>query len=357
MILTQCLNDLKKKPDSDEYRAAVSLLLKEEKQWKTKLQPEQICSILEALCRCQDLKANDPIPLLEKYEDICKEAEDTAFAKVLHKWAEVLIYHDHRDKAYDKCCEYLYYICKGSEIKDDIVLYSFRKANDYVFDDIKNGTLSLQMPSQFNDPLDTLLFNWIDSKIKSCTNVNSKEFYYLLKRAAEHFRVRCFVKPKDPPKNDNRLEVERIHPLMWAHYADSHKGICIQYRFKASFFKQNESEKSFKRYNKEQYTRKIPNLNNSISIANALFTKDILWQYEEEVRILDLDYNDYKDKFGVKLENLNEDAIIEAVYFGYYCNDDTKAQVLNAIRSTPIKAYQMVIDDNNLHQLKAKRIS
>lgn len=353
MVLTDCLKDINKEPDSKEYRDAIELLLKEEDQWDSKLSPKQICLTLEALCRSH---MNDDtinlISLFEKHKEKCKKAEDTTFAKVIHKMAEVFIKRGMRENAYDKCCEYLYYTCKGKEITDDVVLYSFRGTSDYVINDIKNSTLSLQIPSQFNDPLDTLLFKWIDLKIKNSDDNNSKEFYYLLKRAAEHFRVRCFVKPK--AKDDKRLEVELIHPLMWAHYADSHKGVCIQYRFKASFFKQDESKNTFKRYEVEHYSSDIPNLNESITISNALFTKDIQWNYEEECRILDLDFT---EESAVKLDKLNEDAIIEAVYFGYNCSDVIKNKVLDAVRNTPIKIYQMVIDDNNLHQLKAERIS
>lgn len=354
MILTDCLKDLNKKPDSKEYKNSVALLLKEEDQWETKLKPKQICSVLVTLCsnHMNDKRLN-LIDLLKKYEDQCKKADDATYAKLVHKMAEVFINKKMREKAYEKCCEYLYYTCKGKAISDDIVLYCFRNTSDYVIKDIEDNTLSLQIPSQFNDPLDTLLFNWIDYRIRKTNDVNSKEFYYLLKRAAEHFRVRCFVKPPKDDK-DNRPEVERIHPLMWAHYADSHKGVCIQYRFKASFFKQDESKKSFKRYEYERYSSDIPDLDKSIKISNALFTKDLLWNYENECRILDLDF---EEKASVKLEKLNDDAIIEAVYFGYNCSDNMKNKVLNAIRNLPVMVYQMVIDESNLHHLKAERIS
>lgn len=79
-----------------------------------------------------------------------------------------------------------------------------------------------------------------------------------------------------------------------------------------------------------------------------------VWEYEDEVRILDFDINEKND---VKLQKNNEDVVIEAIYFGYYCNDITIEKISNAVRNTSIKLYQMVIENENLHQLKAKRIS
>ena len=63
------------------------------------------------------------------------------------------------------------------------------------------------------------------------------------------------------------------------------------------------------------------------------------------------------EKKDVKLQRNNEDVLIEAIYFGYYCNDMTIEKVSNAVRNTSIKLYQMVIENENLHQLKAKRLS
>ena len=62
-------------------------------------------------------------------------------------------------------------------------------------------------------------------------------------------------------------------------------------------------------------------------------------------------------KEDVKLQENNENVIIEAIYFGYYCNEETKNKVSNAIRNTSIKLFQMIIEDENLYQLKAKRLS
>ena len=357
MVLVDCINIISEGAKSPEYNDAINLLLESESLWGGKFSPDQICRIVSAISNnmAKQGRIDGISTLFEKYDNCCKSANVHCYSEFLRNWTEFLIAKGERETAYNKCCEYIYNTCKGDKIKDDITLYSFRGTSDYVISDIKEQTLSFQLPSKFNDPLDTLLFKWLDFKINAISdNETKKEFYYLLKRVSEHMRVRCFVKPKDSNIQNQLLEVERIHPLMWAHYADSHKGICIQYRFKKAYFIQDSLKLSFRRVEEETYTNDIPNLHEGINISNALFTKSEVWEYEDEVRILDFDIVEKKD---VKLQKNNEDVVIEAIYFGYYCNDITIEKVSTAVRNTSIKLYQMVIENENLHQLKAKRLS
>lgn len=355
MLLVNYINDLDEDVTSSKYNEAIKNLIDSETQWNTKLNDDQICKILVELSKSSNrnlICIDEILKLFIKYNNLCSSAN---YSNVLRQWAELLCEIGKRDDALEKCREYIYHTFKGDLITNDVVLYSFRGTNEYVIKDIVNKTLSFQQPSKFNDPLDTLLFKWLEFKIKSCgKDEKIKEIYYLIRRASEHLRVRCFVKPRIVDEKKDLLEIERIHPLMWAHYAESHRGICIQYRFLKAFFHQDASSKSFRRYQEEFYTDEITTLDDKINISKALFTKDKVWEYEDEVRILDLDFS---KKDNVKVQECGKNAIIEAIYLGYYCCDDMKEKVQNAIRNTTIKLYQMVIDDDNLHQLRAKRIS
>lgn len=357
MVIVECINVISEGDQSPQYDEAIKILLESESLWEKKFSQDQICRIVSAISNYMAKlgRIDEILTLFEKYDNCCKSANVHCYSEFLRNWTESLIAKGERDTAYNKCCEYIYNTCKGDKRTGDITLYSFRGTSDYVISDIEEQTLSFQLPSKFNDPLDTLLFKWLDFKINAISDDEiKKEFYYLIKRVSEHMRVRCFVKPKDNINQKQLLEVERIHPLMWAHYADSHKGICIQYRFKNEYFIQDSSKLSFRRVKEETYTNDIPNLHESINISDALFTKSKVWEYEDEVRILDFDIDENKD---VKLQKNNEDVVIEAIYFGYYCNDRTIEKVSNAVRNTSIKLYQMVIENENLHLLKAKRLS
>lgn len=91
--------------------------------------------------------------------------------------------------------------------------------------------------------------------------------------------VSCFF--KDAPN----------HPLMWAHYADSHKGFCIEYEV--------DQEDSLWPVN---YTTEPlqPSLYELLlcpyeTLIRILTTKSMEWQYEKEVRLISLNIFEHKE--------------------------------------------------------------
>lgn len=70
--------------------------------------------------------------------------------------------------------------------------------------------------------------------------------------------------------------------LMWSHYADCHKGICLVYETKYEFFAHAQPVR---------YQAKRPVVNpvtqsTEQMLDNAIFTKSTAWAYEKEWRIL-----------------------------------------------------------------------
>lgn len=72
---------------------------------------------------------------------------------------------------------------------------------------------------------------------------------------------------------------------MWAHYADSHKGICLRYRFSRGFFSSNEDDKKALLATSMKYGDTIE-YGNSIHALDALLFKAGFWEYENEYRIM-----------------------------------------------------------------------
>lgn len=156
---------------------------------------------------------------------------------------------------------------------------------------------------------------------------------------------------------------------MWAHYADSHKGICIKYRFTNSMSKLggdgNGVVSYFKdvKYSSEEmskYSKK-----DSINLEDAFFLKGKDWEYENELRFLHYDLNN-QDSYTINIPNC-----IEAIYFGLKCSDKDKKsikKIMNSIHfvqtdlkgivtaTRPIKLYQMELDEKHFGQLKAVRL-
>ena len=87
----------------------------------------------------------------------------------------------------------------------------------------------------------------------------------------ENTGVCCFF--KDQPK----------HPLMWAHYANSHTGFCVEY----------EIEEISSPFYEVNYTSRLPSpsINELLfcpaeSFIRILTTKALEWSYEKEIRFL-----------------------------------------------------------------------
>ncbi|AEJ02844.1 hypothetical protein Nit79A3_3106 [Nitrosomonas sp. Is79A3] len=80
------------------------------------------------------------------------------------------------------------------------------------------------------------------------------------------------------------------HPLLWAHYAASHRGFTIEFKTDHEFFNRRRSDKD-----ELFHLRKVRYVNNSLSTDitlsemhgdDILATKDISWEYEAEWRII-----------------------------------------------------------------------
>ena len=130
--------------------------------------------------------------------------------------------------------------------------------------------------------------------------------------------------------------------LMWSHYADSHRGICIEYDFSDIPADAVQPMPVF-------YTNKRPKLPWKASIAptpenqgeatihflKALLTKDELWSYENEWRLI------VQSSIGVS--DLNAPPI-KCIYIGALCSEGNKEAIKGAAEKLNIPVKQMKVD-------------
>ena len=131
--------------------------------------------------------------------------------------------------------------------------------------------------------------------------------------------------------------------LMWSHYADSHKGFCIEYDYSQI------NEETLKKLPMPIiYTSKRPLIpwkpvfdNTPENIRDAcnemmlgLLTKDDAWKYENEWRIL------------INASENSELAMpkISCVYLGASIEKENKLKILNIAREKGIPVKQMKVD-------------
>lgn len=97
--------------------------------------------------------------------------------------------------------------------------------------------------------------------------------------------------------------------LMWSHYSNCHKGICIGFDANCSIFRQAR---------KVSYTRTLPKLSQNDSADDLLekivFTKSEDWGYEEEFRIVSRPIREDEKRFyksQIKLSNTMKDEVAD----------------------------------------------
>jgi len=108
-----------------------------------------------------------------------------------------------------------------------IRLYQYRKVDKIVVEGLKSGTICFKSPIRFNDPYDSLLC-WDKHQIEEYfrnpkyANVLARHCVFdsdtLAVSIRNRFRISCFSELPDSLP-------------MWAHYANSGTGFCVEYEF------------------------------------------------------------------------------------------------------------------------------
>jgi hypothetical protein len=116
------------------------------------------------------------------------------------------------------------------------MIYKYRKFDEYTKEMIINNSLYFSNPLKFNDPYDTVInfyfegdYGLLYNKFKEMGLKNPDEFTKKLYRYNEfteiyknhpdllNLSISCFSEVCDDI-------------LLWSHYADGHKGICLEYK-------------------------------------------------------------------------------------------------------------------------------
>lgn len=233
--------------------------------------------------------------------------------------------------------------------------YSFRGFSKYSLEDIRKETISLAHPREFNDPLDTLLVRWLESSIGKADLTEERRTYLtLMKKVSENIKLRCLIGKQyvDDDGQQQTQEVEDLNVLMWSHYADSHKGFCVEYEFERELFDPQPNKLLL--IEKMDYKEQIE-LPDEPSMQTALFEKSDFWKYEHEMRMCQLDITPDEDKSEFPVVECKK--AVKAVYLGVKCSDKNRREMEKAIGNKDIPLYQMSIDESKLTRLKKTQIA
>lgn len=131
------------------------------------------------------------------------------------------------------------------------------------------------------------------------------------------------------------------NPLMWAHYADSHKGFCIEFDCSAEtgqdlpLFPVIYSKDMVKmpwKYCLTPEGTKDPEF--SARLIQAVLTKDDVWKYENEWRILLP--NTFEQNYKMPK--------ISCVYLGAFCSKENEQKIIDIAKQNSFPVKRMTVD-------------
>lgn len=245
----------------------------------------------------------------------------------------------------------------GIAVKIPDELYKYYRINDDLIYTIKENYFWLSKPSNFNDPFDArILVNTnntveeIDSHIseifeKSELKEDARNIYKNLKTKdpelftqfvnvnyqhfLENIGISCFT-----TKNNNLL--------MWAHYADNHKGVCIKFNLLG------EDSITDILYSVE-YSQDYPKINfinllKERNFQDLFLVKSLEWIYENEWRLVRTKYlttpGEKEDENAPKNYgklSFEKELLLEVI-FGCKATDEDIEKVISVFKSANYKS-------------------
>jgi len=232
-------------------------------------------------------------------------------------------------------------------------LYKYRKFDERTISIIVNHAIYFSHADQFNDPFDSRIrfsyegtdevwgkfFQRPPSGLLGLTPVQIKE---IIER-----------KKRDPVRDEILLEViedatrkiylseigicslsaDPAQILMWSHYADSHRGCCLEFSTKQSIFEEAVPVDYPEAYPNFNYFEKAQD---AMEFAKAtLLTKSNLWKYEQEWRML--------EEGSQKLYPF-EPRDLTGIILGHWMSSDHKELIRRLVQKfdPPVRLYQAI---------------
>ncbi|NUN24385.1 MAG: DUF2971 domain-containing protein [Candidatus Jettenia caeni] len=218
------------------------------------------------------------------------------------------------------------------------VVYKYYSFNEYSLDALLTNRVWLSKPSSFNDPFDCALTRDIIAHNKE------RDAYFEAMRSMPGKEKDMSAISRAPvPEwvlsvgiSDLRNKLDSIGVcsfseqnksiLMWSHYADRHRGFCIEYD--CSYGSSLHSE-----LQRVEYANRIPlitikdynrsdNEKKKAYVARLAILKSPEWSYEKEWRLV----KEYNNAYYERMLK------IKAVYFGARMPDDKRLEIMELIK-------------------------
>jgi len=191
---------------------------------------------------------------------------------------------------------FLFLIIIISFLIADAMIYKYHSNNEFLFQLLIDNSLWFSKVTDYNDPFD-MKFNFeifyskdfiLESSKKMIENLTTEEET----KKKQYLEIASRVNPISFSEETNReiyqdiqnfgvccFSKSKSNILMWSHYANGHKGVCLGFDF-ASIKKERLVTKEV------TYSKNYPVINNITEVIVGMTTKSLNWKYEKEVRMI-----------------------------------------------------------------------
>lgn len=146
------------------------------------------------------------------------------------------------------------------------------------------------------------------------------------------------------------LSKNPLDELMWAYYANSHKGFCVEYDLGRLIFEARSDWSVVDVvYRTEPSIITVEDLlfpdEGMLMIKKMIGTKSLRWKHEQEIRII-------TTTFG---RNNYAPAAVSGIYFGCRCDEKFILKVRNSLKGRDIKYYKIEFSPDS-YSMEAKEL-
>jgi hypothetical protein len=235
------------------------------------------------------------------------------------------------------------------------LLYKYRSVNEYSLQILSDNKIYLSSPDKLNDPLDFRIpISYYSGTKNQLFNKGSENLRYTepnLNRIERRKKARITANTVYKHRHDEKKKEKFIkdlydsfnnsfgvfslsalcdNNLMWSHYADSHRGFCIEFNT-VELTRGSENflmEGNVCYIAKVNYFKKLPTANpydsSDFDIFKTIaYSKTIDWKYEEEYRIVSLNRTDIVVNIGKN--------IISKVILGVNCSSKDEKNIIKIL--------------------------
>lgn len=173
-------------------------------------------------------------------------------------------------------------------------LFKFRKIDKYLLGMLVQSEIYFARPEQLNDPFDCTVD--IPNALNNAISKADTTVPVILQKLRDKKMLLEDIQNRIQTVGVCSFSLELKNTLLWAHYGDNHRGICLMYDFPETFFyKPGILGVAEVDYGESPlcawFLEEAPSLESAEKFGTSLITKALTikaksWRYEKEIRIV-----------------------------------------------------------------------